>query len=54
VSEPDPDVIRGTERVIGETCDPGTGQWKRPPEPVVIVHAQPATASGGTAPGDED
>ena len=50
----DPDVIRGTERVTGETCAPETGEWVKPPEPVVEVHAQPATASGGSAPGDED
>ena len=25
----DPDIIRGIERVTGETFDPGTGQWTR-------------------------
>ena len=27
----DPDIIRGIERVTGETFDAGTGQWTRPP-----------------------
>lgn len=25
--KPDPDIVRGTERVTGETYDPESGEW---------------------------
>jgi hypothetical protein len=48
----DPDVIRGIERVTGETYDPVTGEWTVPDEPVGWVVTGPdgeVVAAGGQA-----